>query len=348
MPEYEIIHSNSLSDLADRLKSYPSVFIIADRRVRDIAVRPIVDACEAEGVNVKAVKFIRACEYRKNLRAVQRLLEWLMESGADRDALVLAIGGGVTTDLAGFTALIYKRGIRYACVPTTLLAQVDAATGGKTGCNVCNYKNMAGLIRRSEFTFIDADFLKTLPRKQYLSGYAELVKTFIIADAALYRKAICGADDRSGLPQLVRAAVEIKTRIVGKDEQDRGERHLLNLGHTFAHAIEYKSSRGLFRKAVTGEKAIFGLTCGRMPHGLAVAAGIIMAAELSEKRGIAEKGLAKSMSEDFRRAGLPSLSPWPADVLEKVMRTDKKVEGGQMKYVLIREIGRCEIYSLPL
>lgn len=364
MARIAVHYSTDISDLAALLKEYPSVFIVADRKIRKYITDAVVDICAESGVALRGVLNLRAGECRKNLRTVQRILSWLLASGADRDSLVLAVGGGVVSDLAGFAAGIYKRGIRYANVPTTLLAQTDAAVGGKTGCNVDGNKNMAGLILQPEFTFINTDFIRTLSWEKFCEGYAELLKTLIIGDSAAYRRAVA-SEDFSELDALVRRAVEIKSSLVEKDENDRGDRRLLNLGHTFAHAIEARSARCLVRRALDGEKSFLGLTAGRVPHGLAVAVGVIMAAGMSEREGVAAgktgvadlrkdfgaeswTSLSERLKSDFLKAGLPVECPWKVEELLRYMKNDKKAEGGKLNFVLIRDIGDCLVKTVSI
>lgn len=348
--------SNDIIRLAELLKGYPAVFVVADKRIKRYVTEPLVEVCAEKGVALRGVFDIAVSERRKNFRSVEKIVRWLIDAGADRDALILAVGGGITSDLAGFAACVYKRGVRYAVVPTTLLAQVDASVGGKTGCNVEGYKNMAGIIRQPEFTFINTDYLRTLPWEEYLSGYAELLKTFIIGDAEMYREAVSSTDPND-LERFVRRAVEIKAEIVSRDEQDMGERHLLNLGHTFAHAIESLSTGCRLRRAVTGEKSCCGLNFRPVPHGLAVAMGIIMAAKMSEKQGVATQGregdgagapsLVDTLTADFSTIGLPVECPYSEDELADAIRRDKKAVSGGLDYVLICRIGKCKIVRLP-
>ena len=339
--------SDSTDALVRLLKPYPAVFVITDRKVCRFVTEPVVEACAEAGVAIRGVLQMRISERRKTFRTVCRMLRWLVDAGADRDALVLAVGGGVTTDLAGFAACIYKRGVKYANVPTTLLSQVDASTGGKTGFNIGGYKNMAGVIAQPEFTFINPDFIRTLPWNEYTAGYAELLKTFIIGDAEAYRKAV-GLDNPSDLAPLIRRAVEIKSSIVERDEFDNGERKMLNLGHTFAHAMEYRSAHCLVRRAIPGERSFLGLTSHRLSHGHAVAMGVIMAARLSEEKGIAAHGLADTLASDFDKVGLPTECPWTMEQLRGIMKKDKKAEDGSVRFILIHETGHCEAMNIDL
>ena len=254
---------------------------------------------------------IETSETLKTLDTVQDICRWLLEKGASRSALVLAIGGGITTDMAGFAASIYKRGIRYANLPTTLLAQVDAAIGGKTGVNLDGYKNMMGAFRMPECTYICADVLRTLPSRQLLSGLAEMLKTFLLADGNAYEQALSGVTQ-----PLIQRAAAIKEDIVARDPYEQGERAKLNLGHTFGHAIEHASA-------------------GSIAHGEAVAMGIILAARLGENLGISEKGLSARLTQDFQALGLPTACPFPLETLQEAMAKDKKALGrGMVKFVL--------------
>ena len=287
---------------------------------------------------------IETSEETKTIATVLEIEKWLLETGADRDALLLAVGGGITTDMAGFAASIYKRGIRFAFIPTTLLAQVDAAIGGKTGVNFDSYKNMIGVIRQPEFTYICPDVLATLPARDFRSGAAEMLKTFIIEDGGNYEKAvkvlseIAGADipgqearrpaarasisaHSEALQELISAAAAVKAGVVSRDQYENGERRKLNLGHTFAHAIEWKA------RAEGSD----------ITHGEAVAIGMIQAAKLTDR------AMAAKLKADFAKAGLPTELPFPLEDLAAAMTKDKKAEGGKVHFVLIRTIG--EVYT---
>ena len=231
----------SLPEALDRLRVEPELFVVYDKNVTWVA-REI-----CAGLPVRDSIGISASETDKTLETVLELERRLMAANATRGALLVAVGGGITTDLVGFAASIYKRGIRYANVPTTLLAQVDAAIGGKTGVNMDGYKNMLGAFRMPEFTVLEAAFLDTLPQRELRSGLAEMLKTFLLADGEAYRTAVdllrC-AGEASGLQDLVRRAALIKAGIVDRDPLEKGERAVLNLGHTFGHAIEHEARVG--------------------------------------------------------------------------------------------------------
>ena len=323
-----VISADSLQALTPLLEAYPKVFLVYDRNVAWVA-QEIAAACPPAGMKV-----LDASEKAKDMATVLDLCSWLLEAGADRSSLLLAVGGGITTDLAGFAACIYRRGIRFAFVPTTLLAQVDAAIGGKTGVNFLDFKNMLGVIRQPEFTFECAQVLRTLPRRDFLSGAAELLKTFLIDNTGnAYEKTVAllsAPADSATLQTLIAAAAKVKAGIVSRDEQERGERRCLNLGHTFAHAIEHEARQA-------------GLD---ITHGEAVAVGILLAARLSEAMGLAPKGLAARLEADWTACGLPTSVPFDLGTLIAAMTKDKKAEGDTIHFVLLSSIGQVEIRKI--
>jgi 3-dehydroquinate synthetase len=268
-PVSRVVTSGNMKDLNRCLEPYRSVFAVVDRNVAEKCPAVIQLVEILKGRNVK-IMTVTPSEGSKTLESVMDICAWLLENNADRDALVLAVGGGITTDMAGFAASIYKRGVRFAYVPTTLLAQVDAAVGGKTGVNFDKYKNILGVIRQPEFTYICPKVLATLPKRDFCSGAAEMLKTFVIEDNGNYRKAadllfdmssefnlevlMFGKDEvetwtsivdkhAKELGNLVAAAARVKAGVVSRDQFERGERRKLNLGHTFAHAIETLAQR---------------------------------------------------------------------------------------------------------
>lgn len=323
-----VISADSIQALIPLLEAYPKVFLVYDRNVAWVS-KEIAAGCPLAGM-----KALDTSEKAKDMDTVLDLCSWLLEAGADRSSLLLAVGGGITTDLAGFAACIYRRGIRFAFVPTTLLAQVDAAIGGKTGVNFLDFKNMLGVIRQPEFTFECAQVLRTLPRRDFLSGAAELLKTFLIDNTGnAYEKAVAllsAPADSATLQTLIAAAAKVKAGIVSRDEQERGERRCLNLGHTFAHAIEHEARQA-------------GLD---VTHGEAVAVGILLAARLSEAMGLAPKGLAARLETDWTACGLPTGVPFDPATLTAAMTKDKKAEGDTIHFVLLSSIGQVEIRKI--
>ena len=346
--------------VAEYLREYPAVYIITDKNTENFAAAVARSLPE----NFRGTFTLEADELGKTMDNILKICAWLLENHADRNAMLLGIGGGITTDMTGFTASIYKRGIRFAYLPTTFLAQVDAAIGGKTGVNFENYKNILGVIRQPEFTYVCPEVLGTLTYRDFLSGAAELVKTFIIDDSGdNYEKAVtilseihdatdhtsAIASHHAELEELIAASAKVTAGVVERDEFEMGERRKLNLGHTFAHAIEWEAHN---REQSMGEvnAGVHGIS-----HGEAVAMGMIMAAEASEyyyaddkSQPVAAQGIVKKLTEDFRRCGLPVECPYPITTLAEAMKKDKKSENGIVHFILIRAIGDVRIEDLPV
>lgn len=332
-----------------------NIFVVCDRNVETLA-RSLAPG--------RPLLAITADEEHKDMDTVLGICRWLLECRADRDAVVYAVGGGVTTDMAGFAASIYKRGVRYVNYPTTLLCQVDAGIGGKTGVNLDGYKNILGVINFPLETRILPQALETLPERELRSGAAEMLKTFIIKDGGNYRKAVEALSrkkiDLDELAPLVEAAADVKREIVAKDPTEKGLRRVLNLGHTFAHAIEWYQHGHTRPAAAAADRRTSGQTghenpsatapaaAGSAPysHGEAVAIGIIQAARISEELGIAARGLAERLAEDFRACRLPVELPCRAQLLEQAIWKDKKAEHGIIHFVLIEDIGTVIIKDL--
>lgn len=317
MKAIRIITSGELSGLGDII-SGENAFLVVDSHVTEYIVQMKLESRPQYKLN--------SSESNKTIETAVDICRWLMEHGADRNAMLVAIGGGITSDITGFAASIYKRGIRYANVPTTLLAQVDAGLGGKTGVNLDNLKNMLGTFRQPEFTWVCPAFLETLPKKEYVSGCAELLKTFLIGSEISYLEAIEVISAGKNLGKLIGKAARIKARIVKADPHEEGLRRVLNLGHTYGHAIEwYQSNHD---------------TAEKYTHGEAVAIGIIKAAEISEAKGVAKEGLCAQLKRDFIACGLPTAIPVDEIELQKALRQDKKKSGDKEHLVLIKDIGK--------
>ena len=312
------------------------IFVVCDRAVAHLVPRLGLDA---------AVLELEASEEKKSLRTVEEICRALLEGGADRKSFVLALGGGIISDMAGFAASIYMRGIRFAYVPTTLLAMTDAAIGGKTGVNFLSYKNILGSFTEPCFTWMAAASLEGLPRREVLSGAAEMLKSFIIDNVdGAYSTALeffrtaslpekCDAATAARLLPLARAAAGVKAGIVSRDFREGAERKLLNLGHSFAHAIEHL--------AQTGADGNVGIS-----HGEAVSMGIVLAARLSCALGYAPKGFDSSLEADFAAAGLRVKCPYAPRQLVQAMSRDKKAEAGMLSFVLMRGISDVFVEKL--
>ena len=311
-----ILRGREVADAAAALSAEKEIYIVHDNAVKGFA--DDLASALPQGM-LRGITGIEACEAMKTMDTAVMLTEKFLEAGLTRNALVLAIGGGITTDLAGFAASMYKRGIRYANIPTTLLAQVDAGVGGKTGVNLHGYKNMLGAFHMPEFTFLTPSVLRTLPEKELRCGLAEMLKTFLIADPEAYASCI----ENGWTEELIFRAASIKAGIVTRDPLEHGERAVLNLGHTFGHAIERCSG-------------------GEIAHGEAVGMGIILAAKLSEGLGLANKGLSARLKADFTAAGLRTDCPYGIEELTAAMKKDKK-DG---KFVLLKGIGQPVITTV--
>ncbi len=276
-------------------------------------------------------------ESAKNLRSVEHLTRSLCRAGADRKSLLVAVGGGVVGDVAGFAAAAYLRGVKLAHIPTTLVAQVDSSIGGKTGVNLPEGKNLVGAFYPPQLVLTDPELLRTLSDREFRGGLAEVIKHAIIADAEMF--ALLEKDmekvlrrDRHLLSLLIPRNVAIKARVVSRDEHESGIREILNYGHTFAHALE----------SVTNYR--------RYQHGEAVAWGMIAAAFLGHELGLTRAEDVSRIVVLIRRLG--PLPPWPhvsSTALLNAMRSDKKTRAGILRFVLSPRIGEARTYdTVPL
>jgi len=268
----------------------------------------------------------------KNLDTVQTIYEKLVEIEADRSCFIVGIGGGIVCDIAGFVASTFLRGVRFGFVPTTLLSQVDASVGGKNGVNFSGYKNMVGVFHQPECVLCDMKLLRSLPEREIRCGLAEIVKHAAIADADLfsylegnYREAL--ALESKVVERLVYDSLLIKSSIVSRDETERGERKKLNFGHTFGHAIE--KSTGL-------------------SHGEAVSVGMVIASELSAKRGLLPEKDRRRIVELLKKLGLPTGVRVDGEAVFDAIRRDKKRKGEGLSFVLLHGIGTAVVEEIPM
>jgi 3-dehydroquinate synthase len=269
----------------------------------------------------------------KSWSTLHDVLTRLLEQKAERATTLIALGGGVVGDLTGFAAAIYQRGIPFVQVPTTLLAQVDSSVGGKTGINHPLGKNMIGAFHQPRAVLIDTDCLTTLPDRELAAGLAEVIKTAAIRDRGFFEwleenVERLTAREPAALVQAVTQSCRVKAAVVAADERERGERALLNFGHTFGHAIET------------------GVGYGEWLHGEAVAAGMVLAARLSERMGFIAGAEVRRLRTLLERARLPVEAPrLGADRYLELMRHDKKVASGKIRFVLLRGIGDACVSS---
>jgi 3-dehydroquinate synthase len=288
-------------------------------------------------VNVRTDKIqVPDGERAKTLRTAARVYDALLEFGADRQTVLLGLGGGALGDLAGFVASTYLRGVPLVQIPTTLLAQVDASVGGKTAVNHPRGKNLIGTFYQPRMVWIDPDVLKTLPPRDRRSGMAEIVKVAVIWDAEFFAWLEGHIEEvmrlePDALTEAVARACGIKAEIVGLDEREAGLRALLNFGHTLAHAIENAARYRRYR------------------HGEAVTMGMVFAARLSEKRGICPPGCAARLEALIERAGLRAQPPdWEEDrgAYLRAISVDKKMRAEKVGFVVLRDIGSAEVLRL--
>jgi len=275
---------------------------------------------------------IGAGEGFKTLDTAARIYDRLISLEADRSVFLVGIGGGIICDLTGFVASTYLRGVRFGYVPTSLLAQVDASVGGKTGVNFSGYKNMVGVFNQPEFVICDPQTLMSLPAEEHANGFAEIVKHAAIADAGYFE--YLEKETESGielsldvLETIIYESVSIKASIVNRDETEKGERRKLNFGHTFGHAVE----------KTTG-----------IPHGKAVSIGMVVAAGLSAARGMISGKDVERISSLLARFNLPTKMEGNKDMVLDAMAKDKKREGDHIHFVLLQSIGKAVVEQISL
>lgn len=332
---YPVLCGNGASRVLARevasLGKFTSVQILSSPRVWRLLGRHILRAL-AKKTPVRIHLFPDG-ESAKTLRSVELLARSLSRAGADRRSLIIAVGGGVVGDVAGFAAASYLRGVSLVHVPTTLVAQTDSAIGGKTGVNIPEGKNLVGAFYAPRLVVVDPLLLRTLPEREFRGGMAEVIKYGVIADEKMFafleqKLENALARDSAALTYLITRSVEIKADVVSKDERESGLREILNFGHTFGHALE----------SVTRYR--------RYRHGEAVAWGMMAAALLGHEIGVTPAQDASRIVALVRRIG--TLPPWPRTIrpgLLDVMRSDKKTRGGQVRFVLSQAIGRAASYD---
>ncbi len=318
--ECRITVNGSFSDLKNRMKERQAV-VITDSTVRRLYQDLLsgLDVIELE-----------PGEDNKSLATIQSLYASFLDLGVDRSTLLIGLGGGVVCDLTGFAASTYLRGVPFAFVPTTLLAQVDAALGGKNGVNLNGYKNLVGVFRQPEFVFIDFTFLNTLPEPEKLNGMAEIIKHALIAGTSQFQELEQNwprllSLEEATVEKTVSASIAVKTRIVESDLYEKGTRRALNFGHTLGHAIERE---------------------GTFKHGEAVSLGMVLAARLSVSLKMLSAGEADRIQTLLKHVGLPTQARLlPARILDAVKK-DKKCEQKDVHFVLLSGIGRTEIKKI--
>ena len=326
---YPIHVGTGLLDRADLIVPFlvqKKAAVVTNSTVAPLYLERIAGALAREGVEVVRI-LVPDGEEHKDWRTLNGIFDALLEQRCARDTTIIALGGGVIGDLAGFAAATYQRGVPLVQIPTTLLAQVDSSVGGKTAINHPLGKNMIGAFHQPQLVVADIRTLETLPERELRSGLAEVIKHGLIRDAAFFGWIEAHLDrlltrDPAALEHAVLGSIAIKSEIVTQDERERGLRALLNFGHTFGHAIET------------------GLGYGAWLHGEAVAAGMVMAADLSRQLGYLSEADCARIRSLFERAGLPTavrgITP---ERMQQLMRLDKKAKGGRVHFVLLQRLG---------
>ncbi|MFZ3017480.1 MAG: 3-dehydroquinate synthase [Gallionella sp.] len=332
---YPIHIGSGLLDRSDLLQEHlprKRAAIVTNTTVAPLYLEKLQQTLANIGVSSVPVILPDGEEY-KTTETLSQIYDALLRNRCERSTPLIALGGGVVGDMTGYAAATYLRGVPFIQIPTTLLAQVDSSVGGKTGINHPLGKNMIGAFYQPQLVLADTDTLNTLPDKELAAGIAEVVKYGLIRDLPFleWLEQNMGkllARDTAALQYAIARSCENKAEVVAADERESGERALLNLGHTFGHAIES------------------GMGYGNWLHGEGVAAGTIMAADLSQRLGWISVQDVSRIRSLFERAGLPVVAPdIGADKYLEFMGLDKKVEGGKIRFVLLKEVGRAVVYG---
>jgi 3-dehydroquinate synthase len=305
--------------------------IVTDANVDELYAEPVANALAEQGCEVDLL-IVDAGEQSKSIDVAIELWERMLEEGTDRKSTVVAVGGGVVGDLAGFVAATFARGLAFVQVPTTLLAQVDSSVGGKVGINLPGAKNMVGSFWQPRGVLIDVAVLQTLPEREFSAGMAEVVKYGVIQDAEFFAYLerhvdAINARDAAVLTHIVQRSCRLKADVVEKDEREEtGVRAILNYGHTFCHALE----------AATGYEELL--------HGEGVAIGMLCASRLAERLGRVDAAFTKRQQDLLESFGLPTALPEVShEELIELMYHDKKVERGKLRFVLPSRLGHVEL-----
>ena len=316
------------------LKSSTTVFIVSNTTVAPLYAKKLTNTLSQLGKTVRLLELPDGESY-KDWQHLQLIFDELLAHGADRQSMIIALGGGVVGDMAGFGAASFMRGIRFIQVPTTLLAQVDSSVGGKTGINHPLGKNMIGAFHQPVAVIADLNTLRTLPARELSAGLAEVIKHGAIADADFLdwieaNTSALLACDTDAMAHAVLRSCEIKSAVVSADEREGGIRATLNFGHTFGHAIES------------------GLGYGEWLHGEAVGCGMVMAADLSARLGYISQLDAERLKRIIASMHLPIVPPkLGRERFLELMQVDKKTEAGQIRYITLGSIGAARIQQVP-
>lgn len=326
---YTISISDSFLDLAPALAAKKQVVIVSNPTVADLYLKQVRSLFTADNVEHF---LLPDGEAYKTLSSFEQVLGFLLQQRMSRDVLLVALGGGVIGDLTGFVAACYQRGVEFLQIPTTLLSQVDSSVGGKTAVNHPLGKNMIGAFKQPAQVLINTSVLSSLPAREFAAGMAEVIKYGLISDAAFFNwlaqnQQEITAQDPATLAYMIKHCCQMKADIVSRDETEQGERALLNLGHTFGHAIEA------------------WLGYGEWLHGEAVAVGMVMAAKVAVSRGALTAEQLNQICDVLRAFQLPVTPPANMKIADFMpfMKTDKKVRNGSMRFILPTAFGRTDV-----
>lgn len=329
---YEILIDKGLIDnCGEHIKKVSKankIAVISDTNVFPIYGEKVVNSCKNAGYEVVSFTF-KAGEASKNLTTISNMYDFLAENHLTRSDLIVALGGGVTGDMAGFAAASYLRGIDFVQIPTSLLAQVDSSVGGKTGVDISAGKNLVGAFWQPILVLIDSNTLATLPQYYIDDGMAEVIKYGCIKDKALFEK-LEKVNAMDCIEDIIYNCVSIKRDVVSRDEREKGERALLNFGHTIGHALEKISN-------FTG-----------LSHGQGVAIGMVMMTDASEKAGITASGTTKRVEALCKKYNLPTDSNVAKNEIATASSSDKKTSGSSITLVLLNEIGDSFLKKTPI
>ena len=311
---------NECGEYIAKVTNAQKVMIISDTNVAPLYLEKVKISLEKQGFVVFSYVF-KAGEQSKKLETICEMYNALAEASFSRSDLVVALGGGVTGDMAGFASATYQRGIKFVQIPTSLLAQVDSSVGGKTGVDIPQGKNLVGAFWQPSLVLIDPDTLNTLPQEFYEDGMAEVIKYGCIKSKPLFEK-LEKEDTREIIEDIILECVDIKRQVVENDEQEKGERMLLNFGHTLGHSLEktYKFET--------------------LSHGQAVAIGMVIMTRASEEKGLTEKGTTKRLMELIKKCNLPLSDKTDLKIITDNAFTDKKSNGDYISIVIIDKIGK--------
>lgn len=329
---YDIIIKNGIIDncgeFIKKVSNAMRVAVISDTNVFPIYGEKVVNSLKNSGYQVYSFTF-EAGEKSKNLTTISKMYDFLAENHITRTDLIVALGGGVTGDMAGFAAASYLRGIDFVQIPTSLLAQVDSSVGGKTGVDIGAGKNLVGAFWQPVLVLIDSNTLDSLPQYYFEDGMAEVIKYGCIKDKSLFDK-LEKVNAADCIDDIIYNCVAIKRDVVSRDEREKGERALLNFGHTLGHALE-KINNFI-----------------DLSHGQAVAIGMCMITKASEKAGLTEKGSAKRIENLCKKYNLPTYSEISKTEIARAASSDKKTNGSSIKLALLKEIGESYLEKIKI